>query len=106
MITATFHVKKLYKVTVWIVMNPATRFLLFFFFFFFLRMNSNLTWFAVQRTKITIYALFITVHALKNIKNGSYGIIYTFKNYFATVLSVFSFSNNKFNPNGPIISKK
>ena len=51
-------------------------------------------------------SLFITVHALKNIKNGSHSTIHTFKNYFATVLSVFSFSNNKFNPNGPIIKIK
>ena len=27
--------------------------------------------------------------------------IYTIKNYFTTVFSVFNFSNNKFNPNGP-----
>ena len=43
----------------------------------------------------TVYALFTycayTVHVLKNIKNGSHGTIYTFKNYFATVFSVFSF---------------
>ena len=56
-------------------------------------------------TKITVHALFITVHStvhvLKNIKNGSHGTIHTFKNYFTTVLSVFSFNNNKFNPNGP-----
>ena len=49
----------------------------------------------MQGTKIIIHALFITihsiVHALENIKNESYGTIYTFKNYFATVLSVFSF---------------
>ena len=32
-----------------------------------------------------------TVHALKNIKNESHSTIYTFKNYFATVFSVFSF---------------
>ena len=32
-----------------------------------------------------------TVYAFKNIKNGSHGIIHTFKNYFATVFSVFSF---------------
>ena len=62
----------------------------------------------------TVYALFThyayTVHILKNIKNGSYSTIYTFKNYFAIVFSVFSFqfsvfnfSNNKFNPNGPIV---
>ena len=36
------------------------------------------------------------------IKNEFYDIIYTFKNYFATVFSdsIFSFNNNKFNPNG------
>ena len=51
----------------------------------------------------TVYALFThcayTVHVLKNIKNESHYTIYTFKNYFATVFSVFS--NNKLNPNGP-----
>ena len=41
------------------------------------------------------------------IKNGSHGTIHTFKNYFVTMFSVFSFqfsvfSNNKLNPNGPI----
>ena len=54
---------------------------------------------------------FNTVHGTHNhfiqekiyIKNGSHGTIYTFKNYFAIVFSVFSFSNNKFNPNGPQI---
>ena len=46
-----------------------------------------------------------TVHAFKNIKNRFHGTIHTFKSYFATVFSIFSFSNNKFNPNGPILSK-
>ena len=53
----------------------------FLFLFFFLHMNSNLTW---------VYCS-CTVHVLKNIKNGSHDTIYTFKNYFATVFSVFSF---------------
>ena len=44
-----------------------------------------------------------TVHAFKNIKNGSHGTIYTFKNYFATVFSVFSFSKNKLYSNGPLV---
>ena len=69
--------------------------LCFHAFFFPLRVNSKIT---VQRTKNTVHALFIycsrTVH-------GSHDTIHTFKNYFATVFSVFSFSNNKFNPNGP-----
>ena len=45
-----------------------------------------------------------TVHVLKNIKNWSNGTIHIFKNYFTTVLSVFSFSNNKLNPNGSYVS--
>ena len=64
-------------------------------FFFSLYVNSNLTWFTVQGTKITVYVLFITVHStvyeLKNIKNRSHSTIHTFKNYFVTVLLVFSF---------------
>ena len=38
------------------------------------------------------------------IKNESHDTIHAFKNYFVTVFSVFSFSINKFNPNGPYIS--
>ena len=59
------------------------------------------TWVYCAEDKITIHALFITVHALKNIKNGSHGTIHTFKNYLATVFSVFSFSKNKLYPNEP-----
>ena len=43
----------------------------------------------------TVYILFThcayTVYILKNIKKGSHDTIYTFKNYFATVFSIFSF---------------
>ena len=66
-----------------------------FFFFFFQRMNSKFT---VQRQKLLFMHCSNTVHILyqycsriKNIKNGSHGTFYTFKNYFATVFSVFSF---------------
>ena len=62
-----------------------------FFFFFFLCMNSNRTWIYCSRT----------IHVLKNIKNRSFDTIYTFKNYFVTVLSVFNFNDNKLNSNGP-----
>ena len=61
----------------------------------------------------TVRALFMhcsnTVHMgsttilLKKIKNGFHSTIHTFKNYFATVFSVFSFSKNKFNLNEPLI---
>ena len=55
----------------------------------------------------TVHALFMgptTTLLKKYIKNESHGTIYTFKNYFATVFSVFSFSKNKFNPNTPNVS--
>ena len=39
------------------------------------------------------------LYSEKNIKNGSYGTIHTFTNYFVTVFSVFSFSKNKLYPN-------
>ena len=32
-----------------------------------------------------------TVHVFKNIKNESHGTIHIFKNYFATMFSVFNF---------------
>ena len=80
-----------------------------FFFFFFLPAFVD---FGRQMLLLwTVYALFThcayTVHVLKNIKNESHDTIYTFKYYFVTVFSVFSFqfsifSNNKFNPNTPI----
>ena len=42
------------------------------------------------------------------IKNGSHGTIYTFKNYFATVFSVFNFQfqQNKFYPNQHLIKRE
>ena len=48
----------------------------------------------------------ITLFSNFFIKNGSHNTIYTFKNYFATVflVSVFSFSKNKLNPNTPLVS--
>ena len=68
-----------------------------FFFFFFSAWTIKSYEFIVQETKII-------VHAFKNIKNWSHGTIHTFKIYFATVFSVFSFSKNKFNSNGPLMS--
>ena len=55
----------------------------------------------VQETLCTIHVLFTycsyTIHGThnhfiqkKNIKNGSHDTIHTFKNYFATVFSVFN----------------
>ena len=91
-----------YIVSVWIELIVA--FLVSrFAFFFSLHVNSNLTWVHCIVTKITIHHCLHTVYTLKNIINGSHGTIHTFKNYFATVLSVFNFSNNKLNPNRPFV---
>ena len=68
-----------------------------FFFFFPLYVNSKIT---VQGTKNTIHTLFMHY---SHIVHGSHDTIHTFKNYFVTVFSVFSFSNNKFYPNGPLV---
>ena len=79
--------------------------------------GSNLTYtkinwcigLTVHETNVTVHALFMgptTTLFRKKIKNGSHSTIHTFKNYFATVFSVFNFSNNKFNPNGPEYHKK
>ena len=81
------------------------RFFLFFFFFFCFHVFKERQILLFRDNfycSYTVSSLFITVavHILKNIKNGSHDTIYTFKNYFVTVVSVFSFSNNKFNPNG------
>ena len=75
--------------------------------------GSNLTYtkinwcigLTVHETNVTVHALFMgptTTLFRKKIKNGSHSTIHTFKNYFATVFSVFNFSNNKLNPNGPL----
>ena len=74
-----------------------------FFFFFFLKSQFSRD-----------YALFSGSHACLQdpqtsffnktfIKNESYGTIYTFKNYFATVFSIFSFQQNKRYPNESLV---
>ena len=73
-------------VSVWIQLNLASTFCNnVFSFFFLLRVNSDFT---VYGTKNTIHILFMyysrTVY-------GSHDTIHTFKNYFATVFSVFNF---------------
>ena len=81
-------------------LNPASRFPLSFFFFGFHAFKGE-TKFTVHETKNTVHALFM--YCLRTV-HGSHNTIHTFKNYFATMFSVFSFSNNKFNLNGPLIS--
>ena len=70
-----------------------------FFFFFLLLFHLCI-----------VYALFThclwdpqPLYSEKNIKNRPHGTIYKFKNYFTTVLLVFSFQQNKLYPNGSCI---
>ena len=101
------------------------RFLLFLFFFFFfhaffpsqaatvhvLYMNSSRNIWPVLREQC-IRALFtdsqISFFINFFIKNESHGTIYTFKNYFATVISAisFQFQQNKSYPNRPFHQPK
>ena len=75
---------------------------LFVFFFFFFKRVLWLWCFSggsrVLFTRPTNLFFFKTF-----IKNESHDTIHTFKNYFTIIFSVFSFSNNKFNSNGPIL---
>ena len=93
----------------------------FFFFFFYhvfppsqaatvhvLYMNSSHNIWPVLREQC-IHALFtepqISFFINFLFKNGSHGTIYTFKNYFATVISAinFQFQQNKSYPNRPYV---
>ena len=71
-----------------------------FFFFSFLFFSFFFMHFALGRGQLLLYSRMVTVlfthcsntvHVFKNIKNRSHDTIHTFKNYFATVFSVFSF---------------
>ena len=57
----------------------------------------------MRETNFTVYILFMhcswdsqLLYSEKNIKNGSHGTIYTFKNYFATVFFNFQFQFSVF----------
>ena len=86
----------------------ASRFLRFFFFCpYLLTLGDKFYCYEQCMHSVCTHCAY-TIHVLKNIKNGFHDTIYTFKYYFATVFSVFSFqflvfSNNKFNPNTPYI---
>ena len=106
-IQSCFH--DLDYVSVWIVMKAAVR--LFFrvlpFIYLFILFSCNI-WLSCPWTMhlCTVHEPQISFFSNLFIKNGSHDTIHTFKNYFATVflVSVFSFCNNKFNPNGPYIT--
>ena len=100
-----------FGICVFILAFSSSYFFFFFSFSFFSFMPFMETKFTVHNCSSTVFALLQhcsrTTHGThshfiqKKIKNGSHGTIHTFKNYFATVFSVFSFSKNNFNPNGP-----
>ena len=116
------------KVLVWIALIASAfkwscvfiHFVLFFLFFFLFSrvfggmrllfneqcMNSSRKCWLFQWTMIRILFMDPQISFFINffIKNGSHGTIYTFKNYFATVISVisFQFQQNKSYPNRPL----
>ena len=115
-----------YLVPVWIrrIRFPLLRFSFFFFFFFGTRnWRQMLLFMYCAWTVVEIFdfsTIFSTSVGLvycsldsqillfNNFfnKNGSHGTIHLFKNYFATVFSVFSFQfqQNKFYPNRPLVA--
>ena len=79
---------------VWIArLHLASGILLLFSFSLFLFFQANYVDF--QRQILLFMNSACTVHIFKNIKNGSHSTIYTFKNYFATIFSVFNFQFQK-----------
>ena len=95
--------------TVYIELKPTFTFLLhvflLFFFFFFYFFSPQLLTLSIVNSAYVYCLRSHKLHflAIFFIKNRSHNIIYTFKNYFATVfsVSVFSFSENNLNPNTP-----
>ena len=83
----------------------STFFLFAFSFFFFFQATIVDQVFREQYFCVLFMDPQITIFNNFFIKNESYNTIYTFKNYFAIVFSVsiFNFSKNKLNPNGPIV---
>ena len=121
--------KKCFFVLVWIALIASafkevafSLFSFFFFFFFFCfhafleecgycSMNSawtvaaNVDFFSEQCIRALFMDPQISFFINFFIKNGSHGTIYTFKNYFATVISAisFQFQQNKSYPNRPLL---
>ena len=98
-----------YIVTVCVPRFPRPRFLPLFFFFF-VRVNSNLTWVhcscTVQHCLYTVQHCLCTVYVLKKLKMGP-TILFTHLKIILRQCFQFSvFSNNKLNPNRPIVTKK
>ena len=104
--------------------EPTSAFCVFvlFFFFFFSRVlekrgycSCTVQWTVTTNVDFSVansdYVLFMDpqIPLFSNffIKNGFHGTIYTFKNYFATVISAisFQFQQNKSYPNRPLIKE-
>ena len=105
----SFELPIVHLVPIWLLMKrpPSTPASAFFFFFFFFLKRSTFMW---------LYAFLVgTVHCSRDsqffffdktfIKNRSHDTIYTFKNYFVTIFSVFNFQQNMQYPNTPYSSK-
>ena len=83
-------------------------FVLFLFFVFFIYFWERALAFFAFLVCLAHYLrdLQISFFNKNFIKNMSHCTIYTFKNYFATIFSVFSFQQNKRYPNTPWVSPR
>ena len=99
--------KKMVISAVWIHVCPCLTFafcsslFFFLFFLFFIRSAFRDKFYyscIIHQCSHTVHVLFMHL----KICLTSHGTIHTFKNYFATVFSIFSFSKNKLYPNRPI----
>ena len=88
--------------SVWIQLILHLRLVISRFFLFFFHVST-------LGDKIIVHALFTrptTTLLKKKIKNWFHSTIYPFKNYFATVFSIFNFQQNKLCPNRPLVYEK
>ena len=100
-------------VSIWIHVSASTSVLYFFFFFFGTRFRSKYvcygycSWIvAATFDYFLVYYSWVSKTSLFShffIKNGSYGTIHIFKNYFTTVFSVFNFNKISSIQTDPII---
>ena len=87
----SFYFSFFHLMSVWIRMKCMFCVLCFIVFFPPARVSTLGDKSTVHTLLSTVHTLFSTVHGLKNIKNRSHSTIHTFKNYFSTIFSVFSF---------------
>ena len=104
------RISALYVVCIWVGVSCVS--VSAFFFFFFTRFLPTCGYCSFDQYSVNSTSVYCSrthkFHFFINffIKNESHGTMYTFKNYFAIVISAinFQFQQNKSYPNRPVIS--